>query len=72
MKCTINLEVDAEILVEFLSEVTERDLIANVSSSDNEDVFSVEIEFEKENRDSIDEIEEIFERLSESEEEEED
>lgn len=72
MKCTINLEVDAEILVEFLSEVTERDLTANVSSSDIEDVFSVEIEFEKDNRDSIDEIEEIFEKLSESEEEEED
>lgn len=65
MKTTINLEVDEEILVEFLSEITERDLVASVSSSDTEDTFSVEIAFDKSNRDSIDEIEEIFDKLSE-------
>ena len=65
MKTTINLEVDEEILVEFLSEITERDLVASVSSSDTEDTFSVEIAFDKSNRESIDEIEELFDKLSE-------
>jgi len=70
----VEFNVHPDIIVEFVEELTNRDLINSVIGVTEDDEIIIEVEYKKTESDSVDELEEILEKLSfeiEQEEEEE-
>ncbi len=64
--------VPSEVMGEFATELAERDLENSVTGTNEDDEILVEVLYEKDDADSVDELEEFLDKLREQIEEDED
>lgn len=63
---TIRFEVSTDIITEFSQKLTELDLDNSIIGVTEDDEVEIEIQYEKSESDEVDELEEYFEELVES------
>lgn len=61
----IELEVPQRIMVDFAKEISDRNLTNTITGATDDKKVIIEIEFEKEESELVDELEEIFDELNE-------
>ncbi len=57
--------IPSQVMVEFTDEMANRDLEGTVSGTTDEDEIILEVEYEKDESEGVDELEEILEKLRE-------
>ena len=67
----VEFNVHPEIIVEFVEELTSRDLSNSVTGVTEDDEIIIEVEYSKTESDEVEELESILEKLSEQIEQEE-
>jgi hypothetical protein len=66
----IEFEVPQDVIVDFVEELSERNLTNTITGVKGEDKIVIEVEYEKEESELVDELEEIFDNLTEEEDDE--
>ena len=63
----IEFEVPQDVIVDFAEELTNRNLTNTITGTSEDDKVIIEVNYEKEESDLVDELEEIFDDLTEEE-----
>ena len=63
----IEFEVPQDVIVDFAEELTNRNLTNTITGTSEDDKVIIEVNYDKEESDLVDELEEIFDDLTEEE-----